>query len=161
MSLARFMHTHTHTHFFPLAKQHKTTFHYHSARVKVSNLARHLWRLDYSGVMGHEAFIQLRAQAVEATQEAHALQIHVERALITTDLMPQPGRDIYRHNMAPAAVVVRPDQFELWLAYARAMERIGITRMIFLETQQHLAQRFLDCLVGAQNLVEQQWRAGK
>jgi hypothetical protein len=154
-------HTHTHTHFFTPAKQYKTTFYHHSARVKVSNVARHLWRLDYSGVMGHEAFIRLRAQAVQATQQAHALQIHVERALIITDMMPQPGRDIYRHNRAPAAVVVRPDQFDLWLAYARAMERIGITRMIFLPHQQHLADRFLDCLVGAQNLVEQQWRAEK
>ena len=157
------MHTHTHTHtqFFPLAKQHKTTFCHHSARVKVTHLAPHLWRLDYTGVMGHEAFSTLRAQAVQATQEAHALQIHVERALITTDMMPRPGRDIYRNNMAPAAVVVRPDQFKLWLDYAHQMERIGITRMIFLETQKHLAQRFLDCLVGAQNLVEQQLLGGK
>lgn len=129
------------------------TFRHHSSRVKVSHVGRQLWRLDYTGVMGDAAFAALRANALSATRGAELFFIHMERSLVATSQMPPPCRKIYAGSVAPAAIVVRPDQWRLWKDYADAMARIGIMRLIFLESDQAQAQRWLDCWQGAQSLT--------
>ena len=97
----------------------------------------------------------LRKQAIVATQGAKLLRIHMFKSLAVSNTMPATNRDTYSLNPAPAVIVVRADQYPVWLAYAKAMDRLGIMRMIFLQSQQAQAQRFLDCWMGAQTLIAQ------
>ena len=163
MSLARFMHTHTHTHthtHFSIAKPRvKKVFSHHSAMATVTELRHQVWQASYTGVMSPITFDVLRAKVVKATAQAKVLVLRMERALIAIAAPPPIPLNTYCTNCAPAAVVVRPDQFELWSDYARQMDAIGIMRAIFLEHQQDQVDRFVACLTGDQAVAEYLKRA--
>ena len=156
MSLARFMHTHTHTHtHFHLDKPRvKKVFNHHSAVATVTELRHHVWQASYTGVMSPATFDVLRAKVIHATVKANILVVHMERALIAIGEPPPIPLNTYRMNCAPAAIVVRADQHQLWSDYAENMATIGIMRLIFLEHQQDQVQRFVACLTGDQAVAE-------
>lgn len=141
--------------YFPIAKQTSTIFTEHSARVKLTHQGPKLWRLDYTGVISAKTFASLRAKSMAVTRGALLLRIHVERALITTPPAPIACAIEYKNNPSPATVRVRPDQYQAWSDLAAAMEGIGVTRLVFLESQVDIERRFVACLLAAHGLKGQ------
>jgi len=128
-----------------------------SARATVWQEGDYVFGASYSGVLSRSCFSHLRANVIEATQKARVMKIHMEKALMAgmEPIIP-PG--IYRGNMAPAAIIVRPDQLDIWTDYADKLAELGIMRVVFLYSQRAEQQLFLDCLSGAQALREHQLR---
>lgn len=104
---------------------------------------------SYSGVLSRACFANLRASVVRATQKARVVTLHMEKALMT-EHAPDIPTGVYRLNLAPAAVIVRPDQVDVWRDYADKMADLGIMRVVFLYSQRAEHRLFLDCLSGAQ-----------
>ena len=137
----------------------KKVFRHHSATATVIERCHQVWQADYSGVMSHDCFHVLRGKVIKATAQARVMVIHMERALMAIGMAPPIPPNTYRVNCAPAAIVVRPDQHQLWSDYARGMEAIGITRVIFLEHQPDQVERFVACLTSDQAVAEYLRRA--
>ena len=136
--------------FLPVRR--RLVFQCKSARAAVHEVRPFVWRAEYTGPMCRECFDDLRAKVVQATQEARVLLIRMDRALSVSALVPEVPPTTYRINRAPAAVIVRPDQFDVWQAYADRMADIGIMRAVFLESQLAQAHRLVDCLAGVSAL---------
>ena len=128
-----------------------------SARATVWQEGDYVFGASYSGVLSRACFATLRASVIKATQEARVMRIHMEKAVIA-DMTPGIPSGIYRDNMAPAAIVVRPDQIDVWSDYADKLEELGIMRVVFLYSQRAEQQLFVDCLSGVQALREHQLR---
>ena len=134
----------------------KLVFCCESAKASVCRESQFVYSVEYSGVLSRSCFAELRAKVIDATQEARVLTLHVEKALMAENAAPAIPLDTYRLNMAPAAVIVRPDQFDVFTDYAEKMADLGITRVVFLYSQQMESRLFVDCLSGAQVLTRHQ-----
>lgn len=128
-----------------------------SARATVWQEGDYVFGVDYSGVLSRACFADLRASVIKATQKARVMRVHMEKAVIA-DINPGIPHGIYHGNMAPAAIIVRPDQIDVWSDYADRLEELGIMRVVFLYSQRAEQQLFVDCLSGAQALKEHQLR---
>ena len=130
----------------------KLVFQCKSARAAVHEVRPFVWSADYTGPMCHECFDELRAKVLQATQEARVLLIRMDRALSVSALVPDVPPTTYRINRAPAAVIVRPDQFDVWQDYAKRLADIGIMRAVFFDSQLVQARRLVACLAGVSAL---------
>lgn len=126
-----------------------------SARATVWQEGEYVFGASYSGVLSRACFADLRASVINATQKARVMRIHMEKAVML-DMSPIVPPGVYLGNMAPAAVIVRPDQVDVWADYADKLAELGIMRVVFLYSQRAEQQLFVDCLSGAQSLRERQ-----
>lgn len=142
-------HAHTHTsHCCPaVAREHRFTC--RAASVSAVEIEPGVWHVEYAGLMFQSCLNFLRAKEVEATKEARVLFIRMDKVYMVTSHMPSVHCGHERINMAPATMIVRPDQYAKWANYATKMAQIGIMRAIFLPSQVAQALRMVDRLSGA------------
>lgn len=129
-------------------------FNHRSARADVRFLGAATWSVSYSGVLSSACFSALRHEVLQATQGARSMLLRMDGAM--TLARPLVPAGTYRTNRAPAVVVVRPDQYDVWAEYANLMACAGVTRAVVLQHDLALAHRLLQCFAG-QPLIE--WRA--
>ena len=98
----------------------------------------------YSGPLCLHAFQDLGSSVVEKLGPAKSAIIRMDRSLFLLPEVPKPLN--YSKCAIPAAVVVRPDQFEIWTRYARSVAPLGVFRMVFLDSQLAQAQQFAESL---------------
>lgn len=127
------------------------TFSSESARAVVWEDLDRAWNAEYSGVLTQDCFADLRAAVVHETRDAKVMMMDMSRALMTCCEAPPIADDTYLANVAPAAVLVRPDQYEVWRAYAGQAANQGVIRVVFLTSQLAQAQRWVARLAASQD----------
>lgn len=132
------------------------SFTHHAATARIHTLGGGVSEIAYSGPMGHESLEKLRSLALAATAGASCLVLRMDRVLNTTHCLPPACREAYSGNTAPAAVIVREDQFEMWDVYARQAARQGIMRAVFLSAFADQAYRWARASAGAAALGSRQ-----
>lgn len=155
--MAQNLHTHTHSIPGKLSAERsmrEVVFNCGSARARVHRYNSGVCHVHYSGVMSPTCFIHLRENVIDATQDATLLKLQMSKMLMVTDIPPSLTKDVYRANAVPGAVIVRADQYEVWRAYASRLADIGITRVVFLDSQLAQAQRWMALLAGSQDSAE-------
>lgn len=101
-----------------------------------------LVRLNYYGYVDASAMAVLRAKFVDVARAAPACVIHTETALIAMDEMPAVEPAL--RPVADAAIIVTPENRELFVEYAKRLAEVGITRAVFLESQVEQAYRWAE-----------------
>jgi hypothetical protein len=100
-------------------------------------------KVEYLGPISETAFVYLARKVLLATKPAKVLDIHMQRCLMLAQRAAVPVGE-YQHNATPGCVIVRPDQYEAWSAYAHDLALIGVKRVVFLESQRPLAKLWLE-----------------
>lgn len=114
-----------------------------SGCVQVRQVGADVWCARYSGLLCKETFSSLRRDVLQATHGAKAMLLRMNRSM--TLVAPPVPKDDYKLNKAPGVIVVRPDQYAMWMEYAQLMAKIGVVRAIVLQTEQALAHQLLEC----------------
>ena len=109
-------------------------FSYYAATARVQQLEGGVSEIIYCGPMSQHAFDLLRRQALDTTACAACLVVRIDKVLSTMSCAPMAGGPHYGINRAPAAVIAREDQFDMWDDYARQVARHGIMRAVFLDS---------------------------
>lgn len=115
------------------------TIRYNAARGSVGVIckASGLVEANYSGPLTVAAFDALRDEMIKTTDAARASVIRLDKSLIAASSLPElPPGHIYT---APAALIVRSDQYELFQAYAKQLARQGALRLVFHNHHAHYA----------------------
>lgn len=101
-----------------------------------------LVRLNYFGYVDAAAMAVLRAQLIGVVGAANQCVIHTETALIAMDEMP--AVEPVLQPVADAAIIVTPENRELFVEYAQRLAEVGITRAVFLQSQMEQAYRWAE-----------------
>ena len=118
---------------------------HHSARV-ACHRSGDVAIANYSGPLCMTAFESLRPRVIKESSGAACLVLRMDRSLC---LMGEiPAIKGYAIVSAPGAVIVRPDQLDLWTDYARAMSFVGIRRAVFLDSELALCRDWVDWQLG-------------
>ncbi len=112
-------------------------FRYNGGRVACENF-RGLVEAAYTGPMTAQAFDALRTEALHECSAAQAFVVRLDKSLIAMQAAPVEAGS-YSANDAPGAMIVRPDQFAFWSAYARRVAQFGVMRSVWLESHARLA----------------------
>ena len=107
---------------------------------------RGVWEAFYTGPLNQRSYDNLRMRVIAATTETTAMVIHMDRALMVMGAAPQPPSDVYRPCAAPAAMVVRADQYAMWDDYRIALAALGVSRGVFLTERASMAYQWAECL---------------
>ena len=75
-------------------------------------------------------------------ENSPALVIRTDTALMTMDSVPLI--EAPKVVVPPAAIVVCPEQRDLWVEYSRQLADVGIMRTVFLTSQLDLAYRWAE-----------------
>lgn len=100
-------------------------------------------KVEFSGPVCEAAFGSLAPRVLEETRGARTLAIRMDSCLMLTDRPPAVA-DGYQGNTAPGCVIVRADQFDIWSDYAAMLAQVGIRRIVFLDSQLHLARLWVE-----------------
>lgn len=119
------------------------TFRHHSAKVHVCRRGV-VAIASYTGPLCNQAFDVLRPRVVTAVSGAQCLVIRMDRSLCLMGESPGAPNGTYRRCAAPGAVIVRPEQLDLWQDYAKAMATIGVRRGIFLNSEMEMCREWID-----------------
>lgn len=122
-------------------------FGHHSARARCRHFQpQGVGCITYSGLVGQAALETLEPLAMGELGRAQALIIRLDGCVLIAPngaLMTglESGRD--------ACVLVRPEQYDVYAEYALHMADQGVKRVVFLNSQAHLAQEWIDRRVAA------------
>lgn len=119
------------------------TFRYHSAQAKCRRKGS-LVVAKWSGPLCAVALDKLRARVVFAAQGAGCMVLRMDSALMMMAQVPGPDASYLTHKSIPGALIVRPDQYDLWADYSRAMALIGVRRCVFLASERDLCRQWVD-----------------
>jgi len=120
------------------------SFECQSARAVLRDLESGVVEVTYYGVLNREAMSNLKREIHEAAKDAPALVVRMDRALIiASDIAPPPEWDS-KKKIATAALVVRPEHFEMWTDYGHRVALLGVMRAVFLVSQASLAYRWAE-----------------
>ena len=124
------------------------TIRYNSARVALEGLGRGgLIEAAYTGPMTATAFDALREDALHLLPDASAFVIRLDRALILMAEEEDPVKQgSFSGNNAAGALIVRPDEYDRWTAYARKAAATGVMRSVWLESHALQAYEWADRL---------------
>ena len=152
--MARSLHTHTHTHTkifghgIHCKKDTHTTHFCDGASVRIAQIRSCVWSIEYFGPLSEVCFDYLRAQAMESTADARALLIRMDKSLMVSSIVPALPDGAYRSNLAPAVMIVRPDQKHVWTEYTEKVQALGIMRVVLSPEQLSLAHQIVNRLSG-------------
>ena len=145
-------HTHTHTKIFGhgihCKKDTHTTHFCDGASVRIAQIRSCVWSIEYFGPLSEVCFDYLRAQAMESTADARALLIRMDKSLMVSSIVPALPDGAYRSNLAPAVMIVRPDQKHVWTEYTEKVQALGIMRVVLSPEQLSLAHQIVNRLSG-------------
>jgi hypothetical protein len=114
---------------------------HHSARVSIAHKGA-VAVADYSGPLCRSAFAVLRPRVVLATTGAKCLVLRMDKCLCLLGEVPEVKG--YTAKSLPGAVLVRPDQYQIWADYALAMANIGIKRVVFRLSEKEMCRELVD-----------------
>ena len=147
-------HTHTHTHtqisgHGKLAKLiTQITYDCDGAYVRVEEIRKHVWSIEYFGPLSDHCFNYLRAKAIESTAAARVVLVRMDKSLMISSIVPALPEGAYRSNLAPGVIIVREDQKAVWTEYTRKVQSLGIMRVVLLPDQLALANQIVGRLSG-------------
>lgn len=123
---------------------------YLGARTICTHIARTgIVEADYQGAMTQLAFATLRTESLRKMPHAAGFVVRLDRALIAMGRAPTVCADSYPADAAPGALIVRPDQYELWVAYAAQAAQHGVMRSVWLDSMVPLALQWVERQVAA------------
>lgn len=118
-----------------------TDFRIGAARASVGRLDRcGLFEAAYTGETSAQVFADLRLQALRASVQASAFVVRLDGGLFHAGDEPTVENGSYADDVAPGALIVRPDQYAAFMAYAAKAARFGVMRSVWLES--HAAQAY-------------------
>ena len=104
----------------------------------------------YTGPLCKKALEALRPRVVQASSGASCLVIRVDQSLCLLGGAPDVSGS---HGLVvPAAVIVRPDQYDEWSAYAQAMARAEIIRVVFPLSELEMCRQWVGLQLSQQSL---------
>jgi hypothetical protein len=117
------------------------TFRYNAARVKLNRIGGSgVVEAAYTGPLTTKSFDTLRTDALASAANSHGFVIRVDTGLITFDPdAPPVWAHSYSANMAPGAIITRPDQYLSWVGYAAEAAKHGVMRSVWVASHAHLA----------------------
>lgn len=116
-------------------------FRYNATRSSVQKMhGLGIVEVGYSGPLSQLAFDTLKTEVLQHTAQAPVLVLRMDRCLQTFE-MPEPPTG-YNIGSPAGAVIVRADQFKAWNAYGKALSRVGVMRVVFLESHASLAYQW-------------------
>lgn len=119
--------------------------------------------VTYWGVLTCAALDALRLVLVkEAAQEA-SLIVRLDKVLYGFACAPPVPVGAYPCNSAPAALVVQPENYDMWTDYARNLAAHGVMRAVFLSSELVQAEQWavsVVCVDSASPLPERRTRPG-
>ena len=122
----------------------KTT-RYGSARVSSGVISRSgLVEAAYSGPLTRAAFSVLRREVLFDTRPAPCVVLRMDKSLTLMTDLPDIPTGTYTPTAPTGAVIVRPDQYEMWTAYNRKLTRLGVMRAVFLDSHAALAYEWAE-----------------
>ena len=122
---------------------------YQSAKVTCKRTASGVTEVVYSGLLTQAAFESLRAAVVYETTDDVALLIRMDMALLSIIHAPAVPLGVYRRNGTPAAIVVRPENYQMWVSYGRDLSAHGVMRAVFLTDELEQARAWAESAVCA------------
>lgn len=115
------------------------TYHATQARCYRAN-TKGLVTVVYSGPLCIKALLSIAPQVLRATCGAQALMVRLDGCLMAMGGgVPVLGDA----QSAPGCLIVRADQFDAWSDYGVRSARLGVRRIVFLDSQIVLAQQWL------------------
>lgn len=115
---------------------------YKSAKATFRLLPTGVGEVSYYGFMDRKTFIHLGRRMIARTNGMRAIVVRMDTGVTAfLEVLPLP-QGVYQQDSPTAAIVVNPDQYEMWSRYARALAQIGVMRAVFLASQQGLAYRW-------------------
>ena len=104
---------------------------------------------NYSGPLCARVFDALRTEMMVTTDKARASVVRLDRSLILASALPKlpPGKI----DTAPAALIVRPEQYDIFFEYAKQLATQGALRLVFRDCHAHYAYEWAlsQCQAGA------------
>lgn len=100
-----------------------------------------------SGPLGVDSFQALRLRIAEAGNGSACMVLRVDHAVNMMQTIPWMPSDIRKLGAIPGAVIVRPDQYAMWAAYAKSMSSVGVKRLVFLDSQRDLCREWVDVML--------------
>ncbi len=116
--------------------------------MRIAQIRSCVWSIEYFGPLSEVCFDYLRAQAMESTADARALLIRMDKSLMVSSIVPALPDGAYRSNLAPAVMIVRPDQKHVWTEYTEKVQALGIMRVVLSPEQLSLAHQIVNRLSG-------------
>lgn len=93
-----------------------------------------------SGLLCSKAFRVIAPQVLAVTRPGRALFVRLDGCITPMRELPDVVGDA---TTSPACLIVRPDQLDLWSAYAVKSAMLGVRRLVFLDSQIDLARQWL------------------
>ena len=119
------------------------TLHRHTANISCCFYDKSgLCEVVATGVLTSDAITSLSAQAASRLQDATALVVRLDCALIVMDLRHWPARKRDQNWEPPVALVVAPDTYVSAIALCEKLAEEGLIRAVFLPSQAELAYRW-------------------
>jgi hypothetical protein len=117
-------------------------FEHQSARATLRPIEGGVIEVNYYGVLSHESLRHLKREILPSVAEAPALVIRMDKALIVASSVETPAGWSVNKNIPLAALIVRPEHFEMWVDYSHRVALVGVMRAVFLISQLDLAYRW-------------------
>ena len=112
-----------------------STFRYCSGRASVTRITScGVFEGAYTGEMTAKAFDALRSEALNASRSAKAFVVRLDGGAFQAGENPEVCEGSYGEGVAPGALIVRPDQYAVFAAYAMNAARFGVMRSVWLES---------------------------
>ena len=115
-------------------------FRFNAARLSVEKIANSgLCEGVYTGPMTSDALVALRTEGLRAAAHFGVCIVRLEKSLILMgdDVPVEAGA--YDENTPPGALIVRPDQYSFFQAYALKAAKYGVIRTVWVESNAQLA----------------------
>ncbi len=106
-----------------------------SGRASVGRIAPcGVFEACYTGNITAKAFDVLRCEALRASLGAATFVVRLDGGLFRADDNPEVTEGSYSEDVAPGALIVRPDQYAMFSAYAARAARYGVMRSVWLDS---------------------------
>ena len=86
----------------------------------------------YSGEICAEARDKLRQESLIASAAAKVFVVRLDGAQFSGAENYSMEAKTFSENAAPGVLIVRPDQFEVFSAYAKTASKVGVMRSVWL-----------------------------
>jgi hypothetical protein len=130
-----------------------TEFRHHSARAVCAISAGGVSTVSFYGLVDRKGMSFLRIQVHKFILPTLAAVVRLDGALLTLGHGVLEDTDASIRGGPDAAVIVRDEDYEMGMAYARHMAGLGVKRLIFLPSQIALAHRWAEARVRSVSAV--------
>lgn len=122
------------------------TYSYNAAKSTV-RLENGIARINHYGPICPLAFAYLGERLIARSRSAEAVLARMDKAAFLLPEPPMAHAQLGTMDFPTSGLIVLPEQYEFWSAYARNLAVVGVNCAIFATSQIELAERWAQSLV--------------